>query len=124
MRCRGWAVPRERNRKKLAGEPFISFTWEDVNPKPVFTKTGTSGRLNNQRTQTSLDGRVVMPEGVTLGRLTDLLFESPKTSVANLYSALARGLPAATPAEQLATVEAVIFGMEAMARRLLSFLAD
>ena len=53
-----------------------------------------------------------------------MLFESPRTSVADQVYALGSGLPTLTSSWQLNITETDLYGMETMARTIISFLAN
>jgi hypothetical protein len=53
-----------------------------------------------------------------------MLFESPRTSVADQVYALGRNLPASMSSDQLTVIETVMHGMDTMACTVIGFLAD
>ena len=77
----------------------------------------------HEATQTCQDGRL-LPDGVTLKQLALMVFESPRTSVADQVHALGSGLLTLTSSGQLNIVETVLYGMDTMASTIISFLAD
>ena len=78
----------------------------------------------NEATQTCRGGRLLLPNGIMLKRLARVLFESPRTRVADQIYALESELPTLTSSGQLNIIETVLYGMEAMARTVISYLVD
>jgi len=78
----------------------------------------------NEATQTYRDGRQLLPEGITLKRLAQMLFDAPTTSVADMFHALNSKQRTSTLAESQDTIETVLYGMDTMARTIIGFLGD
>jgi hypothetical protein len=100
-------------------------TQSSIEAVDASTSTDECRQHFNKATQTYRNGQKVLPDGMTMKRLALMLFEAPQTSVADMVFALGKEPPTTmAPSESLDTIEAVLYGMDTMARTIIGFLAD